>query len=390
MKKLLLLLLIVPVCLVLPGCSQTRQPEHQAFAISLSADLLDDGQMLIAVQVPTFGGEASPSDKGGGGEGGEGGSSPQSNYAIYSATGASFPEALDLLQSTIPNTLKLTQLKSIVFNDKLARSEQFGRVVEQMVMTYQIFGAASAIMCLGSAREFIENQHPVIGVRLSTSIASALEHYFLGGYTTLTSLYGLNASNKSIYSDPVITVAAVGESDEAEQIKIEPNLMGNAIAGKLPREGSNPNQYMGCALVLGGRVIDILDGRLCQWMEMLNADVKSVNYMCDGISVQLSVLSRPKFDIRLKPDGIDVSLNVKLLAVPLIEAPDEHVLREKIKGEILDLIDRCQAAGVEPFNLAELAAINFLTVQDFQNYHFRDKFCASDVAVTVDIVMDKS
>ena len=103
--------LLTLLALLLGGCTPSRQIENQAHAISMGLDLTD-GKICMSVQVPTIGA--------GSGEGS--GSASATEYSIYSATAKDFPLAYDLLLATVPQRLNLTQLKSIIFSEALARS----------------------------------------------------------------------------------------------------------------------------------------------------------------------------------------------------------------------------------------------------------------------------
>ena len=53
--------------------------------------------------------------------------------------------------------------------------------------------------------------------------------------------------------------------------------------------------------------------------------------------------------------------------------------------ELLELVQKCQNMGVEPFGFGKKAVRQFLTFEDWNNYHWRDRFSQADVGILVDI-----
>ena len=53
--------------------------------------------------------------------------------------------------------------------------------------------------------------------------------------------------------------------------------------------------------------------------------------------------------------------------------------------ELLELVQKCQNMGVEPFGFGKKAVRQFLTFEDWNNYHWRDRFAQADVGISVDI-----
>ena len=419
MKKAILLLCLLLIGLTSGGCALTQQPEHQAYAVCMGIDRAKDGGLELWVQVPTIGGSSSD----------EGGSSDASKYELFSAAGENIPIALDLLRSTMPSRLQLSLIKSIIVAEEVARTESFRDIVDQLTMTYRIYGSAAVIITRGTAKQFLEAQKPSIGIRLSTSVMAALEQYHSSGYVPLNTLYGLFCADHSIYSDPVLTLAATGPGGEENggergsggeegqdgqsqggssdgqpgglsgegQPPSPPSEgtgpmsdQGDSYPGNLPRTGPNKNQYMGCALMRDGQMVGMLDGESSRWLSILRQDVTSISYQVQGRSIQLSLNGRPKIVMDMKPEGMSVNVELAFNSYELIKQPDSDAIEAQVTKDIQEMFTQCQQAGVEPLNLAELAAIHFSTAQSFTDYRFRDKFCQAPVTIKVKVIPPKA
>ncbi|MEF9972841.1 MAG: Ger(x)C family spore germination C-terminal domain-containing protein [Clostridia bacterium] len=419
MKKLLVLLLLTLLAPCVCACSSLPQLEHQAYPISLSIDKTDDDKLSIAVQVPRL----SNVDA----------SSGQSAYAIFSASARTYPEALQLLEVTVPSELRLSHLKSIVVSEQLARSDLFPVLIDSLIQTYHLYGTAKVIISTGNAQKFIEAQQPTVGIRLSSSVVAMLDHFEQKGYTPSTTLYGLYSSLHSFYSDPIATLAATwespdekstggsgggsgsgdgsgggsgssessgggsessgGGSDEDDKTpsgsgdsgQFSLRDMHSGRPGQLSRTGPDKNEYMGCALIKDGKMVGTLSGEESRWLAILGGTLRCFSYVCQDQPVTLRVVKRPNFSLTCAPDKLSIALSIAFEASPLLTLPELDVLRRQLESDISALFSACVSAGVEPFNLSEKAACQFPTAQAFVDYGFRERFLSSERSMLVSI-----
>lgn len=362
-----LLPLLLALCLLLTGCSgAASQVENQAYALSLGVEKLGDRQFRLTAQIPALGGKTSGSEKGSG----------ETEYLITSAIGRSFSEALDMLTATLPCHLQLSQLKTVVFSEQTARDEQFNEILREIVFTYQLYAAASCVVCRGSAREFLEAQRPVIGTRLSRTLSVSLVHAQSLGYSPTATLADVFYASSSIYGDPVAILAALS----GEQADGVPALhMGDELPGEIDREGPNKTEYFGLALFRQGRMVGTLTGAQTKLLNMLTGRLDAFSYSCQDVAVRLRVLSGPRIQVNLsgKTPQIDVSLSLRVLATDWF--PDAQALAEQLQGDLDRMTQACQALGVDPFNYALYAAAQFLTTADWLDYDWPSRFPAATV-----------
>ena len=395
MKRALAAVLTPLFCLGLVGCGLTQQPEHQAYVITLGIDRAENGLIEVWVQVPSIGGSQSS------GEGGSGGS----KYEMFSAQGGDLPGALDLLAATLPSRLQLTLTKSVVVSEVLARSQDFGHILDDLVLSYHIYDSAAVIVTRGTARDFLAAQKPSIGIRLSSSVMAGLEQFQQNGYIPYNTLYDLFSANHSIYSDPVLILADTGPEDPLEQegqaFASSPSGLltdqdggpvspaQDAYPGTLPRTGPNLNQYMGCALMRDGRMVGVLDGISTRWLCVLRGEANSVSYLAQGQALELRTHGAPRLALDLDGQAVRVDVDLALRAYPPRRNIDLERVRARVVQDISRLFAQCQQAGVEPLNLAQRAALRFPTVDSFTRYGFREKFCRAQVNVSVQVELSQ-
>lgn len=362
MKKLCLLL---SLCLFLTGCDSSKHLENKAHAISIGIDLMDE-QIQLSVQVPTIGGESLAGDSGAG----------AATYAIYSATADDFPAAYNLLIATLPERLNLTQLKSIIICEDLARSERFSPLIEALFRVYALSAASTVIISRTPAREMLENQRAFIGTHLSVSMPAMLGNYASYGYIPLTSLSLLYAGMNSVYSTAKAALGSVSRADYADGQQ-------TALAGSLNRQGENRNEYMGCALFDRQKMVGLLDGYETQLAGFLAGSDITIDSMPRYSGLTLNLRKKPaiRIDCQAQPVAIDIALDV--LATPITPFSDFSQAATFLARDIEEVIAKCQQMSVEPFRFAERAAGQFSTMREWEDFAWLKRFSEAKVSVSV-------
>lgn len=371
-KRGLFLLCLFVVSLLNAGCAISNQPEHLAFAVSLSIDRSDAGAYTVGVQIPSLGGSS----------GDTGLSEDAGGYEVYTAAAATFPEALALLQNTMPGNLKLSELKSILVSERLAQDPAFPAVMEEVLLTRGLYGVARVIVCLGDAQAFLKAQKPVVGTRLSASLNAELEHHAKQGTIPLTSLTELYSRTRSIYSDPMLSLAATGGERESG---IPEGNRNEALPGQLPRTGSNENEYLGAALLRNGVMVGALNGQQTAWALLLCGQIQRVSMTCQGKSLQLNNRHAPKLRWLETPSKTTVEVDLDFEVIPLTDLPELEVLRGLVEAQVLETMRVCQQAQTEPFGLVERLAWRSATFEAFEANGARSRWAKAELRLRVDL-----
>lgn len=363
-------LALLLLTLMLSGCSDASQLNDQAYAVTLAVDRTEQGEILLSVQVPNIGQSSSS---------GVQEDTQQAGYVLSTAAGATFAEALDLLEITLPKMLNLSQLKTIVFSQEVAMRDDFGYMLQDMMMTYRLYSAASVVVCLGNAHDFLAEQKPSIGSRLSTYMVSILGHYQAEGHVPVATLADVYYGMQSFYSDPVAILAAT--ADDTQIRPIPAGRPGDALPGTLPRTGFQENEYMGCALFNHRQMVGFFGGMHTQMMNVLRGDIAQFSYVCEGLFVHLGQMRPPKVSIDLSEDVPKVHVLLQLSVMPLERNPDTVKLEELLRADMMDTIEDCQSLKIEPFLFAEVAARQFLTTYEWQQYGWSEKFAQAEITL---------
>ncbi|MDO4547077.1 MAG: Ger(x)C family spore germination C-terminal domain-containing protein [Clostridia bacterium] len=422
MKRAAIFMTVILVAFLSCGCKTSDEPEHQAYAISMSIDESSDGLITIGVQVPTLGAGSSSGE-----------STGKSEYDTYTATSSTFPQALHLLTATIPDNLVLSHLKAVVAGETLARGESFERVISDMIMTNQLYGSSYLIVSKDEALKFIQSQQPTIGTRLSSSLLATLEHYEQTGYAPMTTLYEAYADMNSFYSDPVLAYAATseksgggqsasgsgsgeggsgssgssgsssseggaggGQSSQSSQYGKGENstgasgVPGEGTAGEIARTGPDANEYMGCAVTRDGRMTGVLTGRESMLLSFINGSHGFLSYYVDDVAMRITRDNPFIFSVKCGEDALEISLDMSVSVEAMPSRPDISSIERQLTDDIVKLLEKTQRMGVEIFGLSEQAARQFLTIEEYLNYGFRDKFRATPISVRVKASAEKS
>lgn len=252
----------VLMCLLLCSCSASSG-EKQIFPICMSLDRLPDGRLQLGVQVSSM--------------------DPSQGYAVFSAAGADFDQALEILGASMPYPLHFGQLRLCMLGYALAAEQPLRTLLEPVAALRTLRPDAAVTVAMGSALETMTAQQPDLGVRLSTyldQLLARLRQERLAPQETLTDVLSMLGSDRG---DPVLGLCAINQNaagdssgkdtssggQEGEKAQSvfhasgsiaigEPSpgsdLPSALTAGAMPRQGGNPVEYVGCITTGGGRL----------------------------------------------------------------------------------------------------------------------------------------
>ncbi len=254
---------LVLLLFLLTGCSASSG-EKQIFPICMSLDSLPDGRIQLAVQVSSM--------------------AQEDGYAVFTAAGDSFEEALEILGASMPYPLHFGQLRLCLAGWQTVADKPLAALLEPVGQLDTIRPNAAVFAVMGSAAEAMAAQKPDLGVRLSTYLDQLLTRLRQEKLSPPETLHDVLHMLDSGYGDPLLGLCAInphmagddpadssggdgsGQADgsaaqpvfrRSGSIAIGEPSPGNDLppaltAGVLPREGGNPVEYVGCAVVGGG------------------------------------------------------------------------------------------------------------------------------------------
>lgn len=371
--------LMIGLCLCLLGGCTMKDIEAQAYAVSLGIDLTQNDRIEVSVQVPTLN-QSSGGDSGGGG----GSDSGSQGYTFSTAQGETLTQALEMLNAGMTRELNLTGVKSIVISERLARNQKFRTLLEELALSYRVYGAAEIVICSGEARKFIAEQKAVIGLRLSESTTVSLRHYRETGYIPSAKAADVYYLSRSIYGDPAAIFAAVHEEGQKEAI---PGTEQEAYAGELNQTGDNKNQYFGAALFSDGIMVGRLNGVQTQMLNVLRGDLKQFSWIVDQIPVRINVSGAPDVSVQTMPDRIRIDVSLEFEVMHSQGGLSAEQIERLIVLRLNELTEYCQRCASDPFRYAERAVRCFANTDSWLKYDWRGKFPQAQIEYAVKIKM---
>ncbi len=366
---------ILLLCALLCGCTQARQVESVAFAVILGADLTDDEGIELTVQIPKAGGSAQEE---------QGAESGTSDYLIASAQGATFTDALAALEITVPRDLTLTQVKLLVVSEALARHEKFFNFAESLAKLDQSCASAYFAVCRGDAGDFVREQRPVIGMRVSLGILAMFDHHKTRGYITGATFADFYYQGVSVFSDPVAILCATAPEAPAE--RREHGALDDLTPENVPATSENENEYVGAALFRNGLMVGYLDGLETCLLNAIHGASVFFSYSFEGMPVSLRSRGVSGLKIESGEDGrLRIAFKLRFNAIADLKTPPLEEIRNTLREDLEQLLAKCQVLGVEPFGFAAQAARGVASLADWEKYGWPERFANAEFAVEVEI-----
>lgn len=347
------------ICLLLlfllPGCSEDRQIENQAFAVILGLDVNADGSLALTVQIP------KPN--------GAGDQKQAEKYQYISASGQSFSEALELLKLSSPHHLNLTQVKMIVASESLAGRESFPTVLSELAETYTLYATSWFVVCGGKTDDFLHRQEALLAGGASSSLAAILEHHSRLGSIPFCTFADLYYHTNSVYSDPIAVYAAFpGDGSPIEEVPADVHPQG------LPVEQSEGIIYSGGALFRDGVMVGRLTAGEMMFCSLLRGRIHELNCAIDEGAFYVQTAGRARLSYTLDQDPMRILYDQTLHVYPRSGQDDTTELEDWLKARIGEVVTKCQLVGVEPFAFSESAARTFPALKDWQAFDWRSRF----------------
>jgi len=373
--KYMHLSLLLALCLCLSGCTG-RDLEEQLLVIILGVDQAERGNVRISVKVP------SNSGSGGSGES-PGAGGEQMGYLLLEATGESFTDAVNLLRATTPRTLNFSQTREVVVGKNAASASDFPTLLYSIYSLPRMRAQAALIICRDQAYDFVKEQKPYVGTRLSRYVETTLNNYAGKGFVPTTTLGETVRDLGYSFQDTLLIYGAVNDFTHA-QAPDEKNIL-NAQAGSLPRKSVNAIELFGAAATNGISVSGVLTGYEMALVHLLRGDAQSLDVQAPG-QPALPIFARSPATL-----SVDLSQDPILLEVQLMcegryfpgFIPDEEAVVETLRQQLEQLIRRLQQLSCDGLGFGSRAARQCLTMQQWEALSFREKYQSAGIDIKI-------
>lgn len=378
MKKWIFILILLLIGMLFSGCTG-REMEEQLLVIILGVDVQADGTVRIAIKVPSHSGSG-----GGSGESASSGGE-QMGYLLLEASGKKFPDAVNLLRATTPRTLNFSQIREVVIGENAARSADFSTLLYSIYSLPRMRSQAALIICRDQAYDFVKEQKPYVGTRLSRYVETTLENYAGKGFIPTTTLGEAVRDLGYGFQDALLIYGAVNDFTNAQSPHPE-NIL-DAQAGNLPRKSVNKIELFGAAVTNGLSVSGILTGYEMGLIHLLHGDAQSLDLQTDnGAATPIFARAPATFSVDLSCDPVVLHISF------LCEAryfpgylPEEAELHEKLTEDLEKLMTKLQRLGCDGLGFGNLAAKKYLSIREWEKLSWRQKYEDAKVEIHLEI-----
>lgn len=400
-KYKVLVILMVLFSLLPLGCWDYQEIDETAFVLVLGLDKGKENKLTVTAQI------AVPRNLGGSALSGMGGAGGQTETTeVVSVEAPTFSAALNMMNAFVNRRISLKHVKSVVFSEELAREGTLtylaviGRFPE---FRRSVFIAVARGI---SARELLESNKPVF----ESNPAKYVELATLAArFTAFSPLqpqfhYFYNAAH-SQGADPVgILVATKRQTPQGEGPPLQGTWRseGDYYSGELPRTGGNTPELIGAALFKGDILVGEINGDEMTGLMILRNTFEQAFVstpdplepeLMTAVNVHMYTAPTIKIDVSepIPKIYIKVMLEGDVLGIqshsnfedPRFRYLLENALAQRIKLDIIKLLQKTQDLGVDSAWLGKKAKKHFLTTKQWEDYHWKEVFPQAPIEVEV-------
>lgn len=389
MKKALLFLWLAVCCALLGGCGGGQEIESCLFVLAMAVDPAPDGNLTVTVkalsgtQEATGGTAAQSGNSQDGSQPDSGLETPEPGYIVMSATAPSCLRALNMLSSTTPRTVNLSQLREIVLSRTLAETDATLSILKEIHSMYRANGEAIVVVTPDDAGDFIRRQRAILGVRLSKYLEVLFDHF--AEMDTIPSDAQLASVIEAMQSDTIDATAvyAAGNVFNSDIV-----LGGGAdmdrLPGHLPRTSPAENEYLGCALFSGPRMTGTLTGEETGLLMLMMGQAQRQSTFIGNALYRINLPTR----VRRQIDD-DGTLSVHIAMSLRQEAGEEAMTQEEIAAtierEAVSVLLRLRAASCDAAGFGRIAIRKSIDIPSWEQRNWPDEYERLGVRVSAEV-----
>ena len=395
MKRALGLALLLAALLLTGTGGGGREIESCLFVIAMAVDPAQDGNLTVTVKAlsgtqedaaPQSGEDASAQEAGQSAPSAGRTETAEPGYVTLSATADSCLSALNLLSATTPRSVDLSQLREIVLNETLARTDATLTVLRQIDALYEANGGAVVVVTPDDAGDFIRRQYAMFGVRLSQYLEVLFDHFAqLGTIPATAKLSSVLGAMESSTADAAAVYAAGNAFDAPLVLNGAPQT--DRLPGHLPRTSPAKNEYLGSAVFSGTRMVGTLTGDETAILRMISGQALNISFTMGEALYQISVHSRTRRTLDWENGapvlGVRVVIRMALSAGAQEDTAAE--LGRQLEADAAQVLLRLQAMGSDPVGYGRLAVRRYADIPAWEQSGWADAYRSAAVRVADDV-----
>lgn len=391
MKKWACLIALLSCCLLLGGCGGGQEIESCLFVLSMAVDPAPEGNLTVTVKAlsgtqEAVSGAPSAAPEQQTGDMQQGNSAleeAEPGYIVMSATAPSCLRALNMLSSTTPRTVNLSQLREIVISRTLAETDATLSILREIHSMYRANGEAVVVVTPDDAGDFIRRQRAILGVRLSKYLEVLFDHF--ARMDTIPPDAQLASVIAAMESDTIDAAAvyAAGNAFDSEIV-----LSGGAdmdrLPGHLPRTSPAHNEYLGCALFSGPRMTGTLTGEQTGILCLMMGEARRQSTFIGNAQYRTNLPTRVRRYI--DEDGtlcVKIGMNLKLEAGQAERSNEE--IAAQIEREAVEVLLRLRAASSDAVGFGRIAIRKSIDIPSWEAENWPDAYERRGVRVAADV-----
>jgi spore germination protein KC len=401
------IIIFITVSFLLTACYDSREIDSEVYSLTIGIDKGNNyNNILLTIQYPSY--------KGSGGSSGAGEAPTSKDSDSYdtgevggtvvtSVEAPSILGGLDMLNTSVPRKISLTQTKILVFSEDYAKSGVSDSIAS-LARFRDTRRNMKVLVCKGKAQDFIKESKPAIGDSLSKSMDMLLTQSFNTGYSADESFHKFYQKLLSPYESAIATYSGLNNGNIVTDPNSESALDDtSSIAGRIPRKGGNKWELAGSAIFKGDKMVGTLNTEETRYFLILTNNFHNGVYTIDdnkGSIITMDIHPGRKIESNSTfKNGVPyINLYINLEAdVNSIQGvinylqPDKlSYLNEKIKqnidNSIKDLIVKTQKEfQSDIFGFGHKISKNFKTIPEWEAYKWNERYPNLIVEIKLDV-----
>lgn len=373
-----IMLVIFSLMTVLRGGSEI---EHQAFVFSIGIDQEENGLLLVSIQIPNAKREGELSG---------GGSGDLDGNEIIEASATTYVNACDVLDASIPRDINFTQVSQVVISEELAKQSNFSDLLDDVLHSKNIRKSATLVICRGKAKEFINAQTSFLGVRISVNISTHLKLAKALGIIPNAMIGEVVRMSYGAWRDAIVPYATLNAHQDMEELMDSSmeDLPLDVHAGDLPEMSTSRIEYAGAVLLLDGRMVGSLTGVEVQFLSFIMGDIEEFTFLVDDVYYHIRQMGAATTQVVKNGDGYILRVKGHILAGELRHGTaNEERLRNAFTYEMLKLLEKLQALGVDPIGFQGKAVRSVLTIRDWPQAEWVQQYKNATIEVELKVTI---
>jgi len=408
-KKLCLSVCMILLMLLLSACYDAREIGDYAYVSMMGIDEGITDTLRLTFHIPEFTVSGSGTNSGGGGESNE---KEKTEKEVITLDAPSLLSGVSIMNNSIPKIINFMHMKAIIISEKMARAGKIGEIVAGLMKYRQIRGITNIIICKGTAQEFIKAMKPYQGGLITETIEELITRSDKTGFITE---FTFRDMYNRIKSPTTQFLGIYGAVNEGENLKDGDTpftgykIPGDYLAGETPVKGGPKVELFGSAIFDGDKMVGTLTGFETQMVRLAHGTLSRVAFTIQDplspglyIPVEIKELEKPKVNIDLSSQKprikLELSLEGDITSVPSrIDYEDikmNRVLEQTFENFIKTGIQRTFLKGKELksdiFDFGRTAIKQFLTIPEWEEYKWTDKFSEAELDVSVDFTIRRT